>query len=409
MASSSRVATLRRKATLVQEGADQLASSCEELTRYAEQAISTLEEQIQTLQAKLSVLGLNMPALRNAICTDMNAAAQPWCPTVIATLGSGPWEASEYDYFLQDRAFEPVEAPHTGVDGLIVGANDWSADVLSRQIYDRDSSTLRVYTQELFVVGMVIGEDPYDALDQEAIEEIANSHPAIQFILARDFSWPVAAVGDAEKVEREDDGHDWNEESALRVLGYSARSGGPSESARRQHLKQAFESVDLSGVETREQKRCWGPAYSAQRLYAISRFIHWLIDFQGPNRPDAKVKWAADLDWLKRGFYKPTMRFIWSATHATSSTPEPAKKARGVDAAFMKAMTPSGALAAVIGAGPLPRSEVVSRLWTYIKKNNLQDSVNKRMINADPKLRGIFGKAQVSMFEMAGLIGQHLR
>ena len=156
------------------------------------QAISTLEEQIQTLQAKLSVLGLNMPALRNAICTDMNAAAQPWCPTVIATLGSGPWEASEYDYFLQDRAFEPVEAPHTGVDGLIVGANDWSADVLSRQIYDRDSSTLRVYTQELFVVGMVIGEDPYDALDQEAIEEIANSHPAIQFILARDFSWPVA-------------------------------------------------------------------------------------------------------------------------------------------------------------------------------------------------------------------------
>ena len=75
----------------------------------------------------------------------------------------------------------------------------------------------------------------------------------------------------------------------------------------------------------------------------------------------------------------------------------------------MKALTPSAALAAVVGATPLPRTEVVSKLWTYIKKNKLQDAVNKRMINADAKLKEIFGKAQVSMFEMAGLIGKHLK
>src|SRR5829696_45551 len=84
----------------------------------------------------------------------------------------------------------------------------------------------------------------------------------------------------------------------------------------------------------------------------------------------------------------------------------PAKK-RTPNAAFMKALTPSPQLAAVVGPAPLPRTEVVSKLWAYIKKNKLQDSVNKRMVNADAKLKEIFGKGQVSMFEMAGLIGKH--
>ena len=67
------------------------------------------------------------------------------------------------------------------------------------------------------------------------------------------------------------------------------------------------------------------------------------------------------------------------------------------------------ALAAVVGATPLARTEVVSKMWTYIKKHGLQDKVNKRNINADDKLRAVFGKAQVTMFELASLIGKHLK
>ena len=85
----------------------------------------------------------------------------------------------------------------------------------------------------------------------------------------------------------------------------------------------------------------------------------------------------------------------------------PAKK-RTPNAAFMKPLTPSAALAAVIGHTAIPRTEVVSKLWTYIKKHGLQDKVNKRNINADDKLKAVFGKAQVTMFELAGLIGKHL-
>jgi chromatin remodeling complex protein RSC6 len=86
----------------------------------------------------------------------------------------------------------------------------------------------------------------------------------------------------------------------------------------------------------------------------------------------------------------------------------PAKK-RTPNAAFMKALTPSPALAAVVGSAPLPRTEIISKLWVYIKANNLQDAANKRNINADAKLKDLFGKPQVSMFELAGLIGKHVK
>jgi upstream activation factor subunit UAF30 len=85
----------------------------------------------------------------------------------------------------------------------------------------------------------------------------------------------------------------------------------------------------------------------------------------------------------------------------------PAKK-RTPNAAFMKAMTPSGSLAAIIGDKPVPRTEVTKKVWEYIKKNNLQDATKRTMINADAKLKEIFRKGQVSMFEMTKLINSHL-
>ena len=96
-----------------------------------------------------------------------------------------------------------------------------------------------------------------------------------------------------------------------------------------------------------------------------------------------------------------------TAKKATAATAAPAKK-RPPNAAVMKPLTPSPALAAVVGKDPLPRTEIISKLWVYIKANKLQDAANKRMINADAKLKEVFGKPQVSMFEMAGLIGKHV-
>jgi chromatin remodeling complex protein RSC6 len=83
---------------------------------------------------------------------------------------------------------------------------------------------------------------------------------------------------------------------------------------------------------------------------------------------------------------------------------------RKANAAFMKPMQPSPALAEVIGDKPVPRTEVTKKLWQYIKKNNLQDAKNRRNINADAKLKPVFGgKGTVSMFEMTKLVGKHLK
>ncbi len=85
-------------------------------------------------------------------------------------------------------------------------------------------------------------------------------------------------------------------------------------------------------------------------------------------------------------------------------------KSRTVNAAFMKPMMPSAALSEVIGAKPMPRTEVTKRLWAYIKKNDLQDSKNRRMIKADARLKVVFGgKSTVNMFEMTKLVGKHLK
>ena len=91
---------------------------------------------------------------------------------------------------------------------------------------------------------------------------------------------------------------------------------------------------------------------------------------------------------------------------------KPAKKksARKPSAAFMKPLTPSAALGAVIGTKAVPRTEVVKKIWVYIKANKLQDKNNRRMINADAKLKPVFsGKGQISMFEMAKHLSKHLK
>jgi upstream activation factor subunit UAF30 len=96
------------------------------------------------------------------------------------------------------------------------------------------------------------------------------------------------------------------------------------------------------------------------------------------------------------------------ATTAKKAAPKKAAK-RKPNAAFMAPLTPSATLAAVIGNKPMPRTEVVKKIWEYIKKNNLQDSKNRRMLNADDKLKPLFGKNQISMFELAKIVNQHLK
>jgi len=88
--------------------------------------------------------------------------------------------------------------------------------------------------------------------------------------------------------------------------------------------------------------------------------------------------------------------------------PNQQERTQMANSAFMKPLTPSADLAKVVGSKPLPRTEVVKKLWAYIKKNKLQDAKNKRNINADENLKVIFKKNTVNMFEMTKLVSKHL-
>lgn len=123
------------------------------------------------------------------------------------------------------------------------------------------------------------------------------------------------------------------------------------------------------------------------------------------KKPAAKKPAAKKPAAKKPAAKKPAVK---KAAPKKAAAKKPAVK-RKPNAAFMKAMSPSASLAAVVGDKAMPRTEVTKKIWEYIKKNKLQDSVNKRMINADDKLKAVFGgKKQVSMFEMTKLVNNHL-
>ena len=125
----------------------------------------------------------------------------------------------------------------------------------------------------------------------------------------------------------------------------------------------------------------------------------------------ATAKKAAKKSAAKKPAAKKSAAKKPAAKKAAAKKPAAKKAAkRKPNAAFMKAMTPSSVLAAVVGSMPMPRTEVTKKIWDYIKKNKLQDAVNKRLINADEKLRAVFGgKNKVSMFEMTKLVSNHLK
>ena len=127
------------------------------------------------------------------------------------------------------------------------------------------------------------------------------------------------------------------------------------------------------------------------------------------KKPAAKKPAAKKVAAKKPAAKKPAAKKP-AAKKPAAKKPAAKKAARKPNAAFMKPVTPSPVLAAVIGDKAVPRTEVTSKIWAYIKKNGLQDKTNRRMINGDDKLKAVFGgKKQVSMFEMTKLVSLHLK
>jgi upstream activation factor subunit UAF30 len=148
----------------------------------------------------------------------------------------------------------------------------------------------------------------------------------------------------------------------------------------------------------------------------VENELNSLIPLEGFMAKKAAKKATAKKAPAKKATAKKATAKVAAPKKATAkkatakvAAPKKAKSARKPNAAFMKAFTPSAVLADVIGAAAVARTEVVKKLWAYIKKHNLQNPKNKRNILADEKLAKVFGKKEVTMFELASLIGKHLK
>ena len=127
-----------------------------------------------------------------------------------------------------------------------------------------------------------------------------------------------------------------------------------------------------------------------------------------PKKAAAK-KPAAKKPAVKKAAPKKAVKKAAPKKAAKKAAPKKKAAKRKPNAAFMAPLTLSPALAEVVGSKPLPRTEIIKKIWDYIKKNKLQDGKNKRMINGDAKLKALFGKAQVSMFELAGIVNNNVK
>lgn len=123
----------------------------------------------------------------------------------------------------------------------------------------------------------------------------------------------------------------------------------------------------------------------------------------------APKKAAAKKPAAKKAAPKKAVKKAAPKKAAKKAAPKKKAAKRKPNAAFMAPLTLSPALAEVVGSKPLPRTEIIKKIWDYIKKNKLQDGKNKRMINGDAKLKALFGKAQVSMFELAGIVNNNVK
>jgi hypothetical protein len=317
---------------------EKLAEQHRAFTELAADRVAELE--------RTSYPGLNFPALRNALCGDVRADDVEWVNDGIHLVGSGPWSRDEFGAFLAGRGFDLLDELREGCI-VVFGAHDWTHDDLEPVMRLVREGGVTLFTQELFVVGLIRNADPLTFLDDEPIAEISDQHEPIQHLLIDNVRWPQWPAADHDQDTEDFDDYEtyeWAGESALKRLGYNAQQEGPSDQQRRAILQRAF-SLDLSDVADPEDAPRWGEPNTARRLLALASFLNWLVRFQGAGKVDAAEKWKSDVSWLKEKLYKPAMGFAWPEIRVDGRR-KPAR--RTPNAAFMKALTPSPALAAVV-------------------------------------------------------------
>jgi predicted 3-demethylubiquinone-9 3-methyltransferase (glyoxalase superfamily) len=228
----------------------------------------------------------------------------------VLMVGDGPWDGVDFQDLLVDKGFSVFRDGYAeDVEVLILGRDNWNEAVLTAQFELRQNKTLRVYSQELFVLALALNLDPLRSEDHDTLFRIIKNHSGFDYLFANDCPWPESALGDGDGA-----GSFTNfgaDHSPLFELGYSvAKMRGISMSERHKYLTKAVEAKELPWVLSDDYMNEWGEGDSRQRIHRIAWHISMLTRSHSQHE-EAVAKWEADLGWLKTNFYKPFMRFSW--------------------------------------------------------------------------------------------------
>lgn len=317
---------LRREAKFEKDQAAYHRKQLERSDRDLHSAVSqveTLQQKLESEKAKLSAApartetSLANPTVMQWLVTggDPDSAEVPngW----LGRIGEGPWPDDLFAQTLENSGYEFWSLPDGDLRHLIVGRKGWTKDALLSQIDAVDGEPLRIYSQEMFIAKLMTGRDPFDSGDEALLLAFAKGHPALEFLLRLPDPWPAVCDGDSRPIDPVDSEDYGVTESPLHLLGY--RVGATSqltEAERRELLAECFKAqvLEFTAESSKDYRRKWGRGGSAQRLYRMAAHIKWLTDSLGkdPRRPQARIDWIEDLEWLKQTFHRQMKRrFQW--------------------------------------------------------------------------------------------------
>jgi hypothetical protein len=234
-------------------------------------------------------------------------------PKQVLLVGDGPWPIDDFTDLLQDLGFEVWQnGCDADIEVVIVGRDNWSETVIDGQIEDRDGESLRVYSQELFVLLLAMQADPLEVTAPDALLRFVDSHPVFNYLFNQEFPWPETVFEDGAPAAISEGFDGENASSPLYKMGYSvAQQVAISMLKRHEILAETYAEENLPWCISDEYMNDWGEANSRKRLRRIAWHIFTLMRGRFKRHGAAVRKWESDLAWLKRTYYKPVHRFSW--------------------------------------------------------------------------------------------------
>jgi len=299
-----------REATSLRRANEQLTNNNQQLAKrvtdlQAKAVKKTVKPQVSRASFPCGPLDLDLVQAFSQEASELFAP-----PKEIVSLGSGPFPEDDFDDYLKSLGITPYV---DGYSWIIVGRDGWTEEQLNELIENADLDEVRVFSQELFMAGILTTHDPF-SLPLEILMKFAEGHPALEYLIEAGFEWPVIMVeedfgepvylrGSYERVE----------ESPLYRMGYQVGvTNGLSKPRRKSLLKSAYEGA-IPDVEDDDYMEEWGRPRQSKRLWRIAHHIAWLIRSRKsiPSMRYAVRDWQDDLDWLQEEFYTNRMRFTW--------------------------------------------------------------------------------------------------